>query len=74
MLKHNDTCLVSFTASDDPDEELLIVGVKTTALFGIDVLNAIQGRQARELWELLTDQKYPTPNRKEGVAYGGDDQ
>ena len=57
MLKRTESVIVSFNVSDDPDEELLIVGRKLGGNYNIDILNAIQGPNARALWELLTKQK-----------------
>lgn len=57
MLKRTESVVVSFNVSDDPDEELLIVGRKLGGNYNFDILNAMQGPNARALWELLTKQK-----------------
>lgn len=48
-----DTLLVSFTFAEDPDDELLIVVRKIGETQNIDIVNAIQGSRARDIYEML---------------------
>lgn len=58
MLKRIESVVVSFHISDNPDEELLIVGRKLEDIYNnLNVFNTMQGPNARALWELLTKQK-----------------
>lgn len=55
MIKDTKSVIISFNECDDPDDELLVIGARhpmNTA--AIDIINAIQGPKARELWERLT--------------------
>lgn len=57
MINSTDTVMVSFNACDDPDEEMLVVGRKIFGNDNVEIINAVQGTRARELWEALTIQK-----------------
>lgn len=58
MLKRIESVVVSFNISDDPDEELLIVGRTLEGNYNnLNVFNTMRGPKARALWELLTKQK-----------------
>lgn len=57
MINSTDTVIVSFNACDDPDEELLVVGRKIFGNNNVEIVNAIQGARARELWDALNIQK-----------------
>jgi len=57
MINSTDTIMVSFNACDDPDEELLVVGRKIFGNNNVEIVNAIQGVRARELWDALNIQK-----------------
>lgn len=55
MIKDTKSVVVSFNECDDPDEELLVIGTRHPMNpAAIDIINAIQGPKARELWERLT--------------------
>lgn len=53
MAQMIDALLVSFTFAEDPDDELLIVGRKIGETQNIDIVNAIQGSRARDIYEML---------------------
>lgn len=56
-----DILFVSFTHKDDPDEELLVVGKKLNSGEHFpEIVNAVMGRRARDIYEELITQ------RKEG--------
>lgn len=57
MINFTDTVMVSFNACDGPDEELLVVGRKIFGNNNVEIINAIQGPRARELWDALITQK-----------------
>lgn len=57
MINSTDTVMISFNACDDPDEELLVVGRKIFGNSNVEIVNAIQGARARELWDALNIQK-----------------
>lgn len=56
--KHIDILFVSFTPNDDSDEELLIVGKKLNDNTHYpEIINAVQGKRARDIYEELVKQK-----------------
>lgn len=48
--------LVSFDPKHDDDESILLVGTKRQGEI-IDIINAFQGKEAREIYERLTTVK-----------------
>lgn len=59
MAKDNvELLFVSFTPNDDPDSELLIVGKKLNdGPHFPEIVNAIQGKRARDIYEELIKPK-----------------
>lgn len=53
-----DILFVSFTPNDDPDKELLIVGKKLNdGPHYPEIINAVQGTRARDIYTELTTQR-----------------
>ena len=55
-MKTTDSILVGFDDTDGKDKCVLIVGRKTQGE-GVDIINAFQGKEARELWKKLTEKR-----------------
>lgn len=55
-MKTTDSILVGFDDTDGKDKCVLIVGRKTQGK-GVAIINAFQGKEARELWKKLTEKK-----------------
>ena len=55
-MKTTDSILVGFDDTDGKDECVLIVGRKTQGK-AVDIINAFQGKEARELWKKLTEKR-----------------
>ena len=55
-MKTTDSILVGFDDTDGKDKCVLIVGRKTQGK-SVDIINAFQGKEARELWKKLTEKR-----------------
>ena len=56
--KNIDILFVSFTPNDDPGKELLIVGRKlNNNTHYPEIINAVQGKRARDIYDELAKQK-----------------
>lgn len=55
-MKTTDSILVGFDDTDGKDKCVLIVGRKTQGKV-VDIINAFQGKEARELWKKLTEKR-----------------
>lgn len=54
-----ESVVVSFTASNDPDEEFMLIGKKLPQ-HAVDVINYVEGPRARDIWTALTEPKKVT--------------
>ena len=55
-MKTTDSILVGFDDTDGKDKCVLIVGRKTQGK-AVDIINAFQEKEARELWKKLTEKR-----------------
>lgn len=55
-MKTTDSILVGFDDTDGKDKCVLIVGRKTQEKV-VAIINAFQGKEARELWKKLTEKR-----------------
>ena len=55
-MRTTSSIIVSYDASENGDEPILLVGKKNPSEI-IKIINAFQGKEARELWKKLTEKR-----------------